>query len=96
MSDSKLPPAPSGPLVTTDLIVACGVLLVMVVAGFILIAWVRRRAVKDTDETSEGFSFRDMEKMVERGLITPDEFKEIKRARAMKMAKRFKATDDDH
>jgi hypothetical protein len=73
-----------------SLAVGCAVLIAIVIGSFVLIMWVRRRSLNTQNEVNEGFSFRDMERMVERGLISPDEFKQIKRARAMKMAKRLR------
>ncbi len=72
------------------LAIGCGLLIAVVIVSFILILWVRRRSLNAHNDTNEGFSFRDMESMVERGLITQDEFKQIKRARAMKMAKHLR------
>lgn len=69
--------------------VGCGVLIAVVVVSFVVILWVRHRSLGANSDSIEGFSFRDMESMVERGLITEDEYKQIKRARAMKMAKRL-------
>jgi uncharacterized membrane protein len=72
-----------------SLAVGCGVLIALVIASFVIILWVRRRSLTAHGDSVEGFSFRDMESMVERGLITEDEYKQIKRARAMKMARRL-------
>ncbi len=73
-----------------SLAIGCALLIAVVIVSFILILWVRRRSLNAHNEANEGFSFRDMESMVERGLITEDEFKQIKRARAMKMAKHLR------
>ena len=72
-----------------SLAAGCGVLIALVIASFVIILWVRRRSLTAHNDAVEGFSFRDMESMVERGLITEDEYKQIKRARALKMAKRL-------
>ncbi len=76
--------------VMTGLAIGCAALIAVVVASFVIISWVRRRSLNSQHEMNEGFSFRDMERMVERGLITQDEFKQIKRARALKMAKKLR------
>lgn len=73
-----------------NLAFGCGILIALVIASFVVILWVRRRSLSANTDAVEGFSFRDMESMVQRGLITEDEFKQIKRARAMKMAKRLR------
>lgn len=73
-----------------SLAIGCAVLIAVVITSFIVILWVRRRSLNANNDVNEGFSFRDMESMVKRGLITEDEFKQIKRARAMKMAKRLR------
>ena len=65
-----------------------GGLLAVAFVGVLLMAWTRRMAVGKRGTTDEGFGLEQLQRMMERGEISPEEFDRARR----KMIERVKAS----
>ncbi|MGA2498787.1 MAG: hypothetical protein ABSH20_13675 [Tepidisphaeraceae bacterium] len=64
------------------------VLVAMIVAGFVLVAWVTRRLRASDDSSSGGFTLSDLREMRRQGRITEEEFERAKVAMLASMRAR--------
>ena len=65
---------------TASIFVWLLVLIVMIVAGFVLVAWVTRRLKASDDSSSAGFTLSDLRELRRQGKMTEEEFERAKTA----------------
>ena len=63
---------------TGSVFVVLGALLALVVAGFVLVAWVRRRMSPHEDFHGEGFTLGDLRLLHKSGQLSDEEFEKAK------------------
>jgi uncharacterized membrane protein len=59
---------------TSSIYVWSLVLIVVAVAGFVLVSWVKKRVRRPDEPPSIGFSLADLRELLRKGQITPEEF----------------------
>lgn len=60
---------------TSSIYVWSLVLIVVAVAGFVLVSWVKKRVNRpDNEPVSIGFSLADLRELLRKGQLTPEEF----------------------
>ncbi len=79
---------------TASIIISCLILLAMVIIGFFVVSWVKKRVQQPEDPVSMGFSLAELRDLVKSGQITPQEF-ERARGRMMASAKQEKPKQSD-
>ena len=63
---------------TGMMFVVLGALLVFVILGFVLVAWVRRRMSPNEDVHGEGFTLGDLRRLHKAGQLSDEEFEKAK------------------
>jgi hypothetical protein len=78
---------PAGPLAAARgdlsyvvwLLVACGALVALSLAAFLLISWLRRRALRDEPAAGPAFTMESLEELRRSGQLSDDEYRALRR-----------------
>ncbi len=79
---------------TVSIFVWLLILVVLIVAGFVLVAWVTRRLKASDDSSSGGFTLSDLRELRRQGKMTEAEFERAKIAMLASMRAREAARKD--
>ena len=61
-----------------QILIACGVLVVLLIAGFVVVTMVRRRMDTPDESAGSGFSLSDLRRLYQDGEMTAEEFEKAK------------------